>query len=333
MMPSNARLWSYLLPLREPIWVRGQKLRMRSGLIIQHPAEDGGAVLAEASPLPGYSPDAMDQALQQFCLYFSRPPERHWWIRVPSVQCALDMLANSSAGAASVAVNGLALGDPDLAQEEEIRRLRACGVVKIKVGQGEPQESAQRVKCWSERLGADVRLRLDANQGWGVDEAISFWQEVNGLPVEYVEEPVRDIAELREFAQKTQAPLALDESLMASDILSRAQDWNLQAVILKPMALGGLEKAREIARRAADMGARAVVSSLFESSVGLAHLVHWAALLPNASTHHGLDTAGLLVEDTLRSPLIATSGRLDAPPLNELSSLLKVEWLREVENV
>ncbi|MFO1522541.1 MAG: enolase C-terminal domain-like protein [Kiritimatiellia bacterium] len=99
-------------------------------------------------------------------------------------------------------------------------------------------------------------------------------------------------------------------------------------MVPKPTALGGFARAREIGAAAAAAGAKSVVSSLFESSIGLAHLAHFAASLDNASTHHGLDTAGAFSSDTLTAPLRVEDGRLSAPPLDGLVRLMNESPLR-----
>ncbi|MFO1491253.1 MAG: enolase C-terminal domain-like protein [Kiritimatiellia bacterium] len=177
-----------------------------------------------------------------------------------------------------------------------------------------------------------TRLRLDANQAWDLHDATAFARAVADLPVDYLEEPLQNPAQLPKFARDTGAPIALDETLQ-SGLPGRAGEWNLRAVVLKPTALGGFARAREIGAATAAAGAKSVVSSLFESSIGLAHLAHFAASLDNASTHHGLDTAGAFSSDTLTAPLRVEDGRLSAPPLDGLVRLMNESPLREALHV
>ena len=329
--PVEARVWTYLLPLRDPLRVKDRTLRMREGVLVWTRDEDGVEHLAEAAPLPGYSTDALEMALHQMLRHVRSPGADRWWVPAPSVQCALDMLAASAPDVVFVAVNGLALGDPETVSEEEIARLKACGCVKIKVGRAPVADDLLRVRAWAASLGA-TRLRLDANQAWDLHDATAFARAIADLPVEYIEEPLQNPAQLSKFARDTGAPLALDETLQ-SGLPERAGEWNLRAVVLKPTALGGFTRARALAEAAAAVGAQSVVSSLFESSVGLAHLAHFAATLPGASTHHGLDTAGAFAADTLIPPLRVEEGRISAPPPHALSALKNDDPLREALHV
>ena len=330
--PAEARVWTYLLPLREPLRVKDRTLRMREGVLVWTRDADGVEHLGEAAPLPGYSTDTMEQALHQMLRHVRSPSADRWWVPVSSVHCALDMLGVRATDTVSVAVNGLASGDPESASEAEIARLKACGCAKIKVGKAALEDDVRRVRAWAARLG-DTRLRLDANQAWDLHDATAFARAVADLPVDYLEEPLQNPTQLPKFARDTGAPLALDETLLSGGLPERAGEWNLRAVVLKPTALGGFARAREIGAAAASVGAQSVVSSLFESSIGLAHLAHFAASLDNASTHHGLDTAGAFSSDTLTAPLRVEDGRLSAPPLDGLVRLMNESPLREALHV
>ncbi|GIL93104.1 hypothetical protein Vretifemale_20563 [Volvox reticuliferus] len=89
----------------------------------------------------------------------------------------------------------------------------------------------------------------------------------------------------------------------------------LAAVVVKPSVLGGLEVAMEAARWARRRGVQVVISSSFESSVGLAALVQLAATVGSASgdgggssggpslVHHGLGTLQWFAADVALEPL------------------------------
>ena len=86
-------------------------------------------------------------------------------------------------------------------------------------------------------------------------------------------------------------PAALDESLVAFDPALLTADSRIAAFVLKPTLLG-LDGALGLAERAASLGIRAVVTSSFESSVGLRILAECAAgLNRGADVAIGLGTA------------------------------------------
>ena len=75
------------------------------------------------------------------------------------------------------------------------------------------------------------------------------------------------------------------------------------ALVLKPAVLGGFERTAQLAAWAAQRGMRAVVSSAFESGLGLSQLAQLAAALEAApgarATQHGLATLSWFAEDVL----------------------------------
>ena len=78
-------------------------------------------------------------------------------------------------------------------------------------------------------------------------------------------------------------------------------------IVLKVQPLGGVAAALRIAE-AADLPA--LVSSMFESSVGLAAGVALAAALPDLPYACGLGSAALLAADVVADPLVPVDGWL-----------------------
>jgi L-alanine-DL-glutamate epimerase-like enolase superfamily enzyme len=90
-------------------------------------------------------------------------------------------------------------------------------------------------------------------------------------------------------------------------------------LVVKPARVGGPGAVAEIAGVAAARGIPVVVSSLFETGIGLAAAIACAAMLPDvpgwpaAERAHGLATSDVLERDLLASPLLLDGGRIRAP--------------------
>jgi L-alanine-DL-glutamate epimerase-like enolase superfamily enzyme len=96
-------------------------------------------------------------------------------------------------------------------------------------------------------------------------------------------------------------------------------------LVIKPSRVGGPRVVSEIATLAADRRVAVVVSTLFETGIGIAAALRQAALLPRVSSSpggpggaaglpdHGLATAGLLEHDLLRNGLPIEDGRMWLP--------------------
>lgn len=65
------------------------------------------------------------------------------------------------------------------------------GILKIKVGK-EGLADVERVAAIRQAVGPDIKLRVDANQGWTAQQSVSIIRamEDRGLDIELVEQPV-----------------------------------------------------------------------------------------------------------------------------------------------
>jgi O-succinylbenzoate synthase len=146
-----------------------------------------------------------------------------------------------------------------------------------------------------------------------------------GVPLEYLEQPVKTIAELAELRLKLKTmniKIAADESVRkVNDPLAVAHANAADLLVLKAAPLGGINNALRIANEA---GLPVVVSSALETSVGISMGAYLAAAL-NSEYASGLATAALLTEDVTDSPLIPTNGEIPltriAPNKNALTKL------------
>jgi O-succinylbenzoate synthase len=186
-------------------------------------------------------------------------------------------------------------------------------VVKIKVA--EPgqllQDDLDRIHQVREHY-PDARIRLDANGNWDIETALKIAKIIyqENVPLEYLEQPVKTIAEMAELKLKLQEfniKIAADESVRkVSDPLAVAQAHAADILVLKAAPLGGINNALHIAKEA---GLPVVVSSALETSVGISMGVHLAALL-NSDYASGLATAALLKEDITEAPLVPINGEI-----------------------
>ncbi len=169
--------------------------------------------------------------------------------------------------------------------------------IKVKVGAGGDDRAA--LVALRESVGPDVVLRVDANQAWGVDEAVGiirYW-EAAGVGLELVEQPVRarDLDGLAAVTAQVGTPVLADESVRTSDDLREVIRRRAAGLVnLKLAKTGGLAAARSMAELAARNGIGVVVGCMMESSVGVAAAAALAASLggADAARTHDLD-AGL----------------------------------------
>ena len=232
-----------------------------------------------------------------------------------------------------IAVNGTI---PEINNEKEINDLVSAFAnvksFKIKVGDN-PENDLARIKLVA-KLAPTASIRIDVNGEWKLEEAIDRIkgiQEVTAL--EYVEQPVNSLSEMRDLKAKANVKIAVDEVLRKSNApleldLSEAAD----VLVLKVAPLGGIAKALEISER---HRLPVVVSSALESAVGITHGLRLAAALPDLQYASGLATGKLFSEDVAQHEIKDGYLRVVTPEIDEERlarfkvSKERLEWWRE----
>jgi o-succinylbenzoate synthase len=210
----------------------------------------------------------------------------------------LRRLLNSGA-ADAIPVNGI-LGTLATLKATDLQQAAAAGfrVVKLKVGVEEPASEIARLEALALVMPAALRLRLDANGAWGFEEACRILDELSELPIESLEEPLRnpDPNRLGALQERAPFPLARDESLAGLDADVEPGGLGVRRIVIKPAVVGGLRPALDLARRAATAGIEVVVTCVVESAAGLWPTAQLAAAT-GSRLPHGLATADWLAED------------------------------------
>ena len=125
-------------------------------------------------------------------------------------------------------------------------------VIKTKVGTDIASDIA-RVKAIRESVGDDVKIRLDANQGWKAKEAVELLARLNEYDIELVEQPVPryDFEGLKYVTDHS--------SVLVSH---RAVDF----INIKLMKCGGLYEAKKIVNIAEAAGVECMLGCMAEES-------------------------------------------------------------------
>jgi len=324
MTITDATCYTYTLPLRPPLTLAGSTVSQRRGALLRLTGEDGATGWGEAAPLPGFSPESREEAVEALALRArtlrgrSRPEEPgqllQWGepgdpssVRFAVQSALLDLSAAQADGSIGtvlgegrepVALNALVPADAN-GLEAQGERLRRAGfeAVKFKVGRGTPATDADRVQMLHTGLGNEVALRLDANRAWTFEEAKTFAEAVAPVPIEYVEEPLARPDRLDDFVAHTDLPVALDETTREGPPDALAERDHIAAVVLKPTLLGGLSATRRWRVWAGKGEVRTVISSSYESGVGTRMLVSLASAWSDAPV--GLLAHSRLAEDVL----------------------------------
>ncbi len=234
------------------------------------------------------------------------PPEAAHWLasaiaaayqRLPAVR-RTHIPINATVPAVSAAdVPGVLAGFP------------GARTAKVKVA--EPgQTLADDVARVDAVRAAGLTVRVDANGGWTVAEAVAAARALTaGGPLEYLEQPCKTVAELAEVRRRVDVPVAADESIRkADDPLHVVRSGAADIAVLKVAPLGGVQAMLGIA---AQIDIPVVVSSALDSAVGIGAGLVAAGCLPTLTHACGLGTGSLFIAD-VAAPVVPVDGCLPA---------------------
>ncbi len=196
---------------------------------------------------------------------------------------------------------------------------RGFRILKVKVGL-DARSDVERLRRLHERFGAHLRIRVDANQGYGLADLRRLLALVEELGFEFIEQPLKPArdADLDELAPEERARLALDESLLSpADAVRLAAAKRCGIFNIKLMKCGGVTPALEIARTAEKHGLALMWGCSDESRISIAAALH-AAFASPATKYLDLDGHLDLARDPARGGFTLEDGLLrltDAPGL------------------
>jgi len=196
--------------------------------------------------------------------------------------------------------------------------------LKVKAGaERETEALVERVRAIRSAVGPDVRIRLDVNGAWDLATATDRLEAIARFDIEFVEQPLaaHDIDAMAELRRRVRVPIAADEAATSvRDVRGLLEAEAADVIVVKPARVGGPRAVAEIAELAAARGVPVVVSTLFETGIGIAAALATARRLPVVESarwpdplDHGLATAGLLEHDLLAASLIVEDGRMRDP--------------------
>jgi o-succinylbenzoate synthase len=290
---------SDLLVFDLPMRVRFRRQDRRSGVLLR-----GTAGWGEFSPFPDYDAAACTR-----------------WLAAAREAADVGWPAPVRA---SVPVNTTVPAVPP-EQAHALVVASGCRTAKVKVAEPGQRlaDDVARVEAVRDALGPDGKVRVDANAGWDVDDAVTALKALDAFALEYAEQPVATLEEMAQLRRRVDVRLAADESVRtAEDPLRVAGLEAADIVVLKVQPLGGVRRCLEVADAC---GLPVVVSSAVETSVGIAAGVALAAALPELPFACGLGTVSLLAADVVDDPLLPVDGELPVRRVEPNPSLVHAD--------
>lgn len=148
-------------------------------------------------------------------------------------------------------------------------------IYKIKVGTDSDVERLTAIKETTNAL-----LRVDANAGWKLDEALAKIPIFENLGVEFIEQPLAkdDWEGMRVLYEKSSLPLIADEACVHESDVEKCVG-HFHGINIKLTKCSGITVARRMIKRARELDLKVMIGCMNESSIGTAAIAQLAPLL------------------------------------------------------
>lgn len=191
----------------------------------------------------------------------------------------------------------IGITSPDIARQRVRDWLALTGAKALKVKLGSPkgiEADKAMFDAVREESPAGIILRVDANGGWSLQDAITMCHWLAERGVEYVEQPLPKGMEdsLPELYRQSPLPIFADESCFTSSDVVKLAD-RVHGVNLKMMKCGGLSEAMRIVHTARACGLQVMFGCYSDSSLAITAAAHLSPL----ADHLDLDSHLNLLDD------------------------------------
>lgn len=299
----NASIHPFSLPLRTPVSTSEGTINRRDGFVLHIETTDHVGY-GEATPFPGWTESfrRCELTLEQcrdalrdgdvataLSIAADTPATRHAVdlavqdLRAKRADLSLARSLGAAPDADSVPVNAT-IGSTDLETTvESAAELVEAGFdcLKLKVGVTAPETDAERVAAVSDTVPNGTDIRIDANGAWTNSELETFLDTLGAVSLEYLEQPLAsdDFAGHASLRDRG-LDIALDEAVTTHPIQAILDAGAADAVVLKPMAVGGIERTHTVGTTASNAGVDPVLSTTIDAAIARVAATHLAAALP-----------------------------------------------------
>ncbi len=208
-------------------------------------------------------------------------------------------------------------------------------IIKIKLG-GDKEDDIQRVKSIRAKIGNDIALRIDANQGWTPLDAIEILKTIAPYDIQHCEEPIPrwQFMKLPFIREQSPIPIMADESCCDDHDAQRLID--IQACDSINVKLGksaGIFKALKIIHLAEQAKLNIQIGGFLESRLAFTASAH-LALCSDCILHYDFDTPMMFEEDPVVGGIqYMKNGIVSIPEVAGLGASMSKDYLKRLDKI
>lgn len=186
----------------------------------------------------------------------------------------------------------IGIGTPEnMAQTAKKFVAKGVNIIKVKLGK-EPADDIERIRQIREAIGYTTQLRIDANQGWSYEDAVTTLTALGQYDIQFCEQPMRRWNDelLPALCKLSPIPLMADESVFTHHDAERIiRNKACASINIKFAKSGGIHEALKINEVAEKNKIPCMMGGMLESRVALTAKVHFA-MAKNNVKFYDLDT-------------------------------------------
>jgi len=171
----------------------------------------------------------------------------------------------------------------EMAQKAIEFKQSGATILKVKLGK-EAKSDVERIRQIREAVGEEMKIRVDANQGWSFDDAVYALQNISKYDIEFCEQPMRTWYDdlLPELKKLSPVKIMADESVYNHhDARKQIESDSCSYINIKFSKSGGINEAKKIHDLAAEKGIPCMMGGMLESRIALSAKLHFVYASPN----------------------------------------------------
>lgn len=229
----------------------------------------------------------------------------------------------------------IGIGTPEEMANAAIKyQKQGATLLKIKLGKN-PDMDLKRIRLIREKVGKQMIIRIDANQGWSFEEAKNCLNGMMDLNIEFCEQPMRTWYDdkLPELRQDTPIKIMADESCYNHhDARRLINSASCDYINIKFAKSGGINEGLKIYEVSSSAGIPCMIGSMLESRIALSANLHFVYACPEI-VYFDLDTCLLgHLEDPVIGGLTYKGFFLDIPETPGIGADADMQFLKKCES-
>lgn len=223
--------------------------------------------------------------------------------------------------------------EPPEVMAESARQVVRDGfkTVKLKVGES-PEADSARLRAVREAVGPNIKIRVDANQGWTPADAVRSLRLIEKYDVQFSEQPVAswDWEGMKFVRDNAPIPVMADESVhVEHDAIEGVRLGAIDMINIKLMKSGGILHGTRIAGVAEAANLRCMVGCMDETKLGLTAAAHLVCS-QKSIVYADLDASLFLVDDPIVGGFTLKDGNIIMPQTPGLGTEIDPAYLSKL---